>query len=232
MLDYWVRAMEEPTYKGRKDFSDDEMAMVVFSFLFASQDAMSSGLIYGFQHLSDHPEIFKKVREEQDRVRGSDPQRPMTLEMLEEMPYLRAFVRESLRVKPPVTMVPYKTTKAFPIADDYTVPAGSMVIPSFYNALHDPEVFPEPDAFLPERWLDPAGSASANPRNYLVFGSGPHKCIGLEYAMMNIALVLANAAVLLDWEHERTELSEKVQIIATLFPQDGCKLKFSARQHA
>ena len=35
MLDYWVRAMEEPTYKGRKDFSDDEMAMVVFSFLFA-----------------------------------------------------------------------------------------------------------------------------------------------------------------------------------------------------
>ena len=56
--------MDEPSYKGRKDFSDLEMAMVVFSFLFASQDAMSSGLIYGFQHLADHPEIYRKVLEE------------------------------------------------------------------------------------------------------------------------------------------------------------------------
>ena len=125
--------------------------------------------------------------------------------------------------------VPYKTTKAFPIASDYTVPAGSMVIPSFYNSLHDPEVFPDPDEFLPERWLDPESSANQNPKNYLVFGSGPHKCIGLEYAMMNIGLVLADAAVLMNWDHEITTQSDKVQIIATLFPQDGCRLNFTPR---
>jgi len=232
MLDQWVCDLADPNYKGRRDFSDLEMAMVVFSFLFASQDAMSSGLIYGFQHLADHPEVLAKVREEQERVRAGDYQKPMTLEMMDEMPYLRAVVRESLRVKPPVTMVPYKTLKAFPISDDYTVPAGSMVIPSFYNSLHDAEVFPEPDAFLPERWLDANSSANQNPRNYLVFGSGPHKCIGLEYAMMNIGLVLADAAVLMNWEHVITEKSDKVQIIATLFPQDGCLLKISPRHHA
>ena len=211
MLDHWIATMAEPSYKGRTDFSNREMAMVVFSFLFASQDAMSSGAIYGFQHLADHPEIMAKVREEQERVRGGDPERPLTLEMLDEMTYLRAFVRESMRVTPPVTMVPYKTTKAFPISDDYTVPAGSMVIPSFYNSLHDPEVFPEPEELKPERWLDPNGSANQNPKNYLVFGSGPHKCIGLEYAMMNMALVLADAVALMDFEHVRTEKSDKVQ---------------------
>ncbi|KAI0825214.1 cytochrome P450 sterol C22-desaturase [Trametes gibbosa] len=233
MLDHWVHSMEEPSYKGRKDFSDLEMAMVVFSFLFASQDAMSSGLIYGFQHLADHPDILAKVRAEQDKARaGGDYERPVTLEMLDDMPYLRAFVRESLRVKPPVTMVPYKTTKAFPIAADYTVPAGSMVIPSFYNSLHDAEVFPEPDELLPERWLDPQGSANQNPKNYLVFGSGPHKCIGLEYAMMNMALVLADAVALCEFEHVKTEKSDKVQIIATLFPQDGCLMKFSPRHRS
>jgi sterol 22-desaturase len=79
--------------------------MVVFSFLFASQDAMSSGLIYGFQHIADHPEVFAKVREEQDRVRAGDYEKPLTLEMLEQSPYLLAVVRESMRVKPPVTMV-------------------------------------------------------------------------------------------------------------------------------
>jgi sterol 22-desaturase len=230
MVEEWVYNLNEPTYKGRKDFTDKEMAMVIMSFLFASQDAMSSGLIYGFQHLADHPEILKKVREEQERVRGGDYEKPLTLEMMDNMPYLRAMVKETLRLKPPVTMVPYKTLKAFPISEDYTVPAGSMVIPSFFLSLHDPEVYPEPGSFLPERWLDSNSSANTNPKNYLTFGSGPHKCIGLEYAMMNIGLVLANAAVLMNWEHVLTPESNKVQIIATLFPKDGCLLKLSPRQ--
>ncbi|KAI5991423.1 cytochrome P450 [Pisolithus albus] len=229
MLDEWVQVLQDPTYKGRKDFSDREMAMVVFSFLFASQDAMSSGLIYGFQHLSDHPEILAKIREEQYRVRGNNVDAPMTLEMLEKMPYLNAFVKESLRVKPPVTMVPYRATKPFPISDNYTAPAGSMVIPSFYNSLHDPEIFPDHDSLTPERWLDPNSSANTNPKNYLVFGSGPHRCIGIEYATMNMALVLATASVLMDWEHHLTPESDKVEIIATLFPKDGCQLKLTPR---
>jgi C-22 sterol desaturase len=105
MLDEWVTLLNDPAYKGRRDFSDNEMAMVLFSFLFASQDAMSSGLIYGFQHLVDHPEMLAKVREEQYRVRQGDYEKPITLEMMDEMPYLQAFVRESLRVQPPVLMV-------------------------------------------------------------------------------------------------------------------------------
>ena len=238
MLDEWVKILADPAYKGRREFTDHEMAMVVFSFLFASQDAMSSGLIYGFQHLADHPEILAKVREEQDRVRGGDNDKAMTLEMLDEMPYLKAVVKESLRVKPPVTMVrivfipppsrlrnslivasdvrqvPYKTTKAFPIDSSYTVPVNSMLIPSFYNSLHDPEVFPDHDSLIPERWLDPESSANQNPKNYLVFGSGPHKCIGLEYATMNIAQVLAIASVMMDFEHVLTPESEKVQCVS------------------
>ncbi|KIK47971.1 hypothetical protein CY34DRAFT_73029 [Suillus luteus UH-Slu-Lm8-n1] len=229
MLDEWVKELEAPGYKGRKDFSDREMAMVVFSFLFASQDAMSSGLIYGFQHLADNPDILAKIREEQYRVRAGDVDKPITLEMLDQMPYLKAFVKESMRVKPPVTMVPYRTTKPFPISNDYTVPVNSMVIPSFYNSLHDPSVFPEHDKLIPDRWLDPNSSANTNPRNYLVFGSGPHKCVGIEYATMNIGLVLATASVLMNWEHHITPESDQVQIIATLFPKDGCLMKFTPR---
>lgn len=86
-----------------------------------------------------------------------------------------------------------------------------MVIPSFYNSLHDPSVFPEHDKLIPDRWLDPNSSANTNPRNYLVFGSGPHKCVGIEYATMNIGLVLATASVLMDWEHHITHESEQVQ---------------------
>jgi len=102
-----------------------------------------------------------------------------------------------------------------PIADDYTVPANSMIIPSFYNSLHDPEVFPDHDSVLPERWLDPNSSANANPKNYLVFGSGPHKCVGIDYAMMNIGIVLATASVLMNFEHKRTPDSDKVRSVVS-----------------
>lgn len=105
MLDEWVKILSDPNYKGKREFSNLEMAMVLFSFLFASQDAMSSGLIYGFQHLADHPEAMAKVKEEQNRVRQGNYEKPLTLEMMDQMVYLQAVVKESMRVTPPVTMV-------------------------------------------------------------------------------------------------------------------------------
>jgi sterol 22-desaturase len=107
LLDAWVRELldlpEDSKY--RREYTDREMALVILSFLFASQDAMSSGVTYMFQFLADHPDILAKVRAEQDTVRGGDVDKPVTLEMLDEMVYTKAFVKESLRRMPPVTMV-------------------------------------------------------------------------------------------------------------------------------
>jgi C-22 sterol desaturase len=113
MIDQWLRDLADAKEKviadgsGKmpREFTDREMALVLLSFLFASQDAMSSGVIYMFQHLADHPEVLAKVREEQKIVRNGDYTKPMTLEQIDNMPYLRAVVKESLRLKPPVTMV-------------------------------------------------------------------------------------------------------------------------------
>lgn len=110
------------------------------------------------------------------------------------------------------------TTKPFPVSPEYTAPKNSMIIPAFWNSLHDETCYPEPDRFLPERWLPQAdGSApiaDSKPQNYLVWGSGPHKCIGGQYASMHLAATLGTASVLMDWKHERTELSDEVQVIA------------------
>ena len=242
LTDAWIKAMidarqerenEELSADQRhvlvRDFSDREIGMVLLSFLFASQDAMSSGLVYLFQHLADHPEVMRKVREEQYALRNNDVDMPLDFETVERMEYTRAVVRENLRIKPPVIMVPYTARRDFPISDSYTVPKGSMVIPSFWNPLHDPEAYPEPDEFRPERWLEPNSPAVKSTKNWLVFGSGPHNCIGKEYAMMHLTACIGSAAVLLNWEHERTELSDKVQVIATIYPKDGMLLKFTPR---
>lgn len=242
LLDAWISEMikaregsgeDEQRRVLSREYTDHEIAMVVLSFLFASQDAMTSAIVYLFQHMADHPEILAKVREEQYRVRNGDVEAPTTLEMVDDMVYTRACVKESLRLVPPVIMVPYKTKKAFKISEDYTVPKNTMVIPSFWDSTHDAEVYPEPDRFLPERWLPKEDGeiplADKSPQNYLVWGSGPHKCIGVQYASMHLAAVIGSASVLMNWEHEITPDSDKTQVLCTLFPKDALRLKFTPR---
>ena len=189
LLDEWTRAMIESRRGANEDgeqakllsreYSDDEIGMVLLSFLFASQDAMSSAICFAFQLTADNPEVLAKIREEQYRVRGHDLDAPLTLDLLDDMVYTRATIKEVLRLTPPVIMVPYVTTRAMPITSDYTVPKGAMLIPVFWNSLHDETLYPEPDSFKPERWLpNEDGSeplAESKPQNYLVWGSGPHK---------------------------------------------------------
>ena len=199
-----------------RQFTDFEISMTVFTFLFASQDATSSACTWLFQIMADRPEILDKVREENLRLRGGERNVPFSMDMLENMTYTRAVVKETLRYRPPVLMVPYVAKKAFPISDDYTVPKGAMVVPTTYNALHDPEAYPNPDTYDPDRWI--TGDAEKQVKNWLVFGTGPHYCLGQTYAILNLMAMIGKASMFLDWKHEVTPLSEKIRVFATIFP--------------
>jgi C-22 sterol desaturase len=142
ILDGWVASMiESEKYRKRvaagekvddsekpsmliREFSDFEIGMTLLTFLFASQDATSSATTWMFQILADRPDILEKVREENLRVRNGDRNAPATIELLENMVYTRAVVKETLRYRPPVIMVPYLAKKDFPITPEYTVPKG------------------------------------------------------------------------------------------------------------
>ncbi|KAF2503307.1 sterol C-22 desaturase [Lophium mytilinum] len=234
ILDGWVSSMiQSEKYRQRvaagekvddsekpsmliREFTDFEIAMTLLTFLFASQDATSSATTWLFQILADRPDIRDKVREENLRVRGGDRNLPVSIELLESMNYTRAVVKETLRYRPPVIMVPYLTKKDFPITPEYTVPKGSMLIPTTYPALHDPEAYPDPESFIPERWI--TGTAEQQVKNWLVFGTGPHYCLGQTFAQLNLILMIGKACMMLDWEHEITPTSEDIEVFATLFP--------------
>ncbi|KAL8822170.1 MAG: hypothetical protein Q9191_007089, partial [Dirinaria sp. TL-2023a] len=210
-----VKASEKPDMLLR-EFSDFEIAMTVFTFLFASQDATSSASTWLFQLMADRPDILDRVREENLAVRGGDKNQRFSMDILESMPYTRAVVKETLRYRPPVIMVPYVAKKAFPVTDSYTAPKGSMVIPSVWPALHDPEAYPEPDSFNPERWI--TGDAEKQAKNWLVFGTGPHYCLGQTYAQLNLMGMIGKASMHLDWKHHTTPISEDIKVFACLFP--------------
>lgn len=149
LLDHWVKIMfeardrAESVAQGEKPalapgaappvnirvFSNYEIAQTLFTFLFASQDASSSCTTWLFQLLADRPDVYQRVREEQLRLRDGDAHKPVDMDMLEQMTYTKAVVKECLRYRPPVLMVPYEVKKNFPISEGYTIPKGEMRLP-------------------------------------------------------------------------------------------------------
>lgn len=144
IMDAWIKSMiESAEYRKReesslpmdgiakpspflRDFTDYEISQTLFTFLFASQDATSSAATWLFQTLAQRPEVLDKIREENLRVRNGDRNQRLNMDTLESMSYSRAVVKELLRYRPPVLMVPYLAKKPFPITDTYTVPKGKF----------------------------------------------------------------------------------------------------------
>lgn len=234
IMDGWVKIMvdsgrwREAEAKGQtagmekpspllRDFTDYEIAQTLFTFLFASQDATSSAATWLFQIMAQRPDVLDRLRDENLKARNGDIHAAVTMDQLESMAYTRAVVRELLRYRPPVLMVPYVVKKPFPITDTYTVPKGAMVIPTTYMALRDPEVYENPDEFNPERYYT-GDAEEKGAKNWLVFGTGPHYCLGQHYAMFNLALMIGKASLLLDWQHHPTPRSEEIKVFATIFP--------------
>ena len=200
-----------------RDFSNYEISQTIFTFLFASQDATSSACTWLFQLMADRPEVLDRVRAENLAARKGDTSVRFSMDLLENLPYTRAVVKETLRYRPPVIMVPYVVKKAFPVTDTYTAPKGSMIVPACWPALHDAEAYPDPHSFDPERWI--IGDAEKQVKNWLVFGTGPHYCLGQTYAQINLIAMIGKASLLLDWVHKPTNKSEDIEVFACLFPQ-------------
>lgn len=217
---------EDAKYLSR-DFSSKEISEAVFTFLFASQDASSSLACWLFQVVADTPEIAKNIRKEQLAVRNNDLSTKLDLDLIEKMTYTHNVVKESLRVKPPVLMVPYLAKQPFPITKDYTVPKGAMVIPTFYPSLHDPETYEDPESFNPNRWEN--ATEEMIKKNYLVFGYGSHACIGRNYVMTLFTAMLGKVMLYADLVHHKTDLSEEIKVFATIFPKDDLILEWNPR---
>ena len=235
IMDGWIKSMQDSArYKEKiakgipidscekpnpllRDFSNYEISQTIFTFLFASQDATSSACTWLFQLMADRPDILERVRAENLSARRGDPSVRFSMDLLENLPYTRAVVKETLRYRPPVIMVPYVVKKPFPVTDSYTAPKGSMIVPSCWPALHDPEAYPNPHSFDPERWI--TGDAEKQVKNWLVFGTGPHYCLGQTYAQLNLIAMIGKASLGLDWVHKPTGKSEDIEVFATIFPQ-------------
>ena len=166
-------------------FSDKEVRDQLMTLMFAGHDTSTSTVTFALWELAHHPEALARLREEQDRVLGGAP--PTIDQMERELPYLDMVVDEVLRLYPPAWIGPRRAVRDFEFGG-YAVPRGAYVNYVSWASHRLPEVFPEPEAFVPERF---ARERKAElPRGaYVPFGGGKRVCIGKRFGLIEVKLV-------------------------------------------
>ncbi len=154
--------------------------MILFA---ASYETVANALIWSLFLLEQHPEVLAPLLDEIDgTLRGGTP----APEHFDRMPLLDAAVRESLRVLPPV---PYtiRTVYGPTRLGDFSLRKRDRIFLSHYVTHHLPELYDEPDRFLPERWA----TLRRSQYEYLPFSAGPRTCIGMSFATQSIKVALS-----------------------------------------
>jgi cytochrome P450 len=220
------RANPDP---GRQDIlsllvSAREIRDQVMTLMFAGHDTSTSTLTFMLHELSRHPEALARLHEEQDRVLGG---RAPTVDKLErEMPYLEMVLDEVLRLYPPAWIGPRRAVREFEFGG-YTVPRDAYVNYCSWASHRIPEVFPDPEAFIPERFT--RERKAALPRGaYVPFGGGSRICIGKRFGQTEVKLV---ATMLL----QRLRLDSlpgrtmTIRQMPTLSPVGGLRMRVNQR---
>jgi cytochrome P450 len=171
--------------EGGERFTDTEIRDQVMTLMFAGHDTSTSTVAFALYELAHHPEVLERLDEEQDRVlAGKAP----TIDQLEhELPYLDMVVDEVLRLYPPAWIGPRRVVEEFDFGG-YRVPRGAYLAYVSWASHRIPEVFPEPEAFVPERFT--RERKAALPRGaYVPFGGGRRVCIGKRFGQLEVKLV-------------------------------------------
>jgi len=158
----------------------------VKTMLIVGHETTGSALAWTFYLLSQHPDAWRRVREEVSITLG--PRAP-TAEDAAGLSYTRMVVQESLRLFPPAWTMSRVALEEDQIGD-YVIPAGTNLMLSPYVVQRNPRYWTNPEGFDPLRF---EGMATATrPSNaYFPFGGGPRRCIGEHFALMEMTLVLA-----------------------------------------
>lgn len=157
------------------------------SFMVAGHETAASAMTWALWLLAGDPRSQERAIDEVATVLGP---RSIAVGDLPHLPYLRAVIDEAMRLYPPVWLV---TRRAMDpdVLGGREIPADALVIMTPYLAQRDPDLWPEPDGFDPERFLGEQRGGAADDAAYWPFGLGPRMCVGKDFAYLESISVLA-----------------------------------------
>ncbi|MDJ0507719.1 MAG: cytochrome P450 [Crocosphaera sp.] len=165
-----------------KPLTDQELHDELITLLVAGHETTASSLTWALYWIHYYPEIETKLRWHLDNIENET-----NLISIMNLPYLDAVCSETLRIYPVVLMTFLRILKTPLELMGYQFQAGTVFAPVIYLVHHREDIYPQPQQFRPERFLE----RQFSPYEYFPFGGGIHRCIGMELAKMEMKIVLA-----------------------------------------
>lgn len=198
----------------------------VDTFTFEGHDTISTALSFCAMNIANHPELQNQIVEEINSVLEGEDRHP-TYEDLQKMDLLERCIKESLRLYPSVHLISRKVDEDTKLNSGCVVAKGAMVVISIQFVHRNPEIYPDPEKFDPDRFL-PENCLRRHPFAYLPFSAGPRNCIGQRFAMMELKAVLSG--IIRRFQLVAVSTPDDLEIkLETILRTNGIKMKFIPR---
>jgi len=216
-----LQTLMDARYSDGEGMSDKLILSESMQLLVAGHETSSNALSWLFYLLSSRPDCLEKVRREFDSVLGDAP---ITYADVPKFEFTTQVIMEALRLYPPFWMVD-RMAVADDRVGDLAIPRGSMVIVYVYGAHHAPRYWKNPENFDTERFTK-ENDKLRTPFTFLPFGAGPRGCIGGNYAMLQILMILSDLLRKYDFQLAPGQTIEARPMVI-LRPKHGIRMTFT-----
>jgi cytochrome P450 len=204
-----------------RPMSDVELRDELVTMIAAGHETTATTLAWALGQILAAPAVHARLREEAQAVLDDQP---LDAERLGRLEYTEAVVKETLRLRPIVPIVARHVSAPFTVGG-HELPVGSNVAPCIYLTHRRPDLYPEPERFMPERFL----GKKPDPYEWLPFGGGLRRCLGMAFALFEAKIVLATVMARADLRMAQATPIQTVRRGITLAPAHGTRVVLSGR---
>lgn len=213
ILTMLVKARDEDD----RPMSDEELRDEMVTLLFAGHETTTTSMAWAVYRVLSDKAVYEKVLDELARVTGGGP---LDVNAVPKLEYLDGVIKESLRRDPVIPMIGRRLKKPMTIGG-WSLPEGAYVAPSIYVTHHRDDVWPNANAFMPERFV----GKRLDPYRWFPFGGGIRRCIGMAFALYEMRVVLAELFHSKRLRLEPGYEARAVRRSVTLAPSGGVRIE-------
>jgi len=221
--DLLAMLMEAEDEESGDRMSDLQLRDETVTLMMAGTETSANALSWTFSLLLQHQEVMKKLRQEVDHVMSDGT---LNSQSLSRLTYTTQVLNESMRIYPPAWIVA-REALAYDEVDGFPIPQGSQVYMSSFIVHRHPDFWEKPHVFDPERFSE-ENSKGRHKFAFFPFGGGPRYCIGNNFAMMEMKVILASLVHHFDFE-ALSKLPVALEPLLTLKPRDEILLHVKKR---
>jgi cytochrome P450 len=188
--------------------TDEQLRDELITLITAGHETTATAIAWAVELLMHSPAVLARARD------GDDA-------------YLEALVKETLRIRSPVPIGAGREVLEPFTVGRWTIPTGVVIAVNAYGVHHDPNVYPDPDTFRPERFL---GDAPDSGYSFLPFGGGAHRCVGAGLAQLEIKVVLGQILKRFELAAVASAPSRPARRGVTLAPRGGARVRIVAER--